>query len=81
MLLPFTLVKFFSDKKKESKIILFEGGVNAYTFLRLLYIYYYMCVCLRKVKQVATMISLLGDHDEKTMLLNIFIIYAVIYSL
>ena len=40
-----------------------------------------MCVCLRKVKQVATMISLLGDHDEKTMSLNIFIIYAVIYSL
>lgn len=44
MLLPFTLVKFFSDKKKESKIILFEGGVNAYTFLRLLYILLYVCV-------------------------------------
>lgn len=54
MLLPFTLVKKFSNKKKESKIILFEGGVNAYTFLRLLYILLYICVCVFEESQAGS---------------------------
>lgn len=56
MLLPFTLAKKISNKKKESKIILFEGGVSAYTFLRLLYIllYIYMCMCVFEESQAGS---------------------------